>query len=498
MTDFSCLHPLLREYREISLISSIGAALNWDYQVNLPARAASFRGEQLAYLSKLAHERLVSDSFHDLLVAAEDNSADISHTNLKYIRRAYDQATKIPTQLVTEMAKAESDGYAAWTEARSRSDFSLFKPALSRMIELTREEAQCLKKGEQPLYDVLLDKYEQGMTSGQLEVIFGKLEIELRDLIASLPKRNSELGERSQVRFPEEAQKQFLLKVLKRIGFNTERGRPADIAPHPFCTRLGPDDVRMTTRYDEADFMGSFYSSLHEMGHGLYEQGLPADKYGLPEGEYVSLGVHESQSRLWENLVGRSREFWTWLLPDFHRTFPGTERWTLDDILKFVNDVRPSLIRTESDEVTYNLHVILRYNLEKGLVDGSLAVDDLPGEWNKGMEKYLGITPPNDALGCLQDVHWSGGAFGYFPTYTLGNIMASQLYDKACETMPSLGQEIAEGKFDSLIGWLRSEIHCHGKTYDTNELVRRVCGEDLDSRYLLKHLRTKVEAYCSS
>lgn len=495
MTDLNALHPLVREYREISLISSIGATLGWDYQVNLPVKAASFRGEQLAYLAGLEHDRLVSDKFRALLEEAEANPSKISPCNLKHIRKAYDRATKLPASLVHEISIAESAGYSAWAQAKSKSDYSIFKPHLKKIIELSREEAKCLADDSGHLYNALLDKYEPNATVAMIDPLFTDLQVRLQDMVSRVVSVPAKKWEFDGLHFSLDKQKEMLGFVLSRIGFDSERGRPADVAPHPFCTRLGSDDIRMTTRYMESNFTDSFYSSLHEMGHGLYEQGLPAGAFGTPEGESVSLGVHESQSRLWENFVGRGEAFWKWLLPIFHGYFPAASSIELSSILAGINEVKPSLIRTESDEVTYNLHVILRYKLEQGLIGGGLSVDDLPEAWNSGMKEMLGVVPDSDATGCLQDVHWSGAGFGYFPTYTLGNLMAAQLFQKANGLFPQLNSEIETGDFSTLLGWLRSEIHVQGKTYGTGELMCRVTGEELSSRYLLEHLEGKVARY---
>lgn len=489
---------LIRESREIARLASIGSLLSWDEHTYMPQGGAENRAEQSSMIARMVHERATSPKIGEWLAAIEasdlvrDPHSNIG-ANVREYRRSYDRATKIPAALVEELSRTEVLAQQAWAEARKQSDFLKFAPWLRKTVDLKKQEAECV--GYQGhIYDALLDPYEPDETSANLRGVFEGLRGPLVDLIeriaGSSRKPPVELLERT---YPSALQEQLARLGARTIGFDFDAGR-LDVSVHPFCSDEGPGDVRITTRYDEQYFGDAFFGVLHETGHALYEQGLPKkDLFGQPIAEAISLGIHESQSRLWENLVGRSKSFWEHFLPKAKDVFGETMRDVTLDAWHFaINDIRPSLIRVEADEATYNLHILLRFELEQAMLTGDLAVDDLPGAWSERMQKYLGITPPNDAKGCLQDIHWSGGSIGYFPTYTLGNLYASQFFEQAGKDLGALDAQFAKGEFGPLLGWLREKIHRHGKRYSARELVKRATGSELSAKPLLDHLNRKA------
>jgi len=489
---------LTKELREIAVLSSIGSVLHWDERTVRPPAGAEHRASQVSLIATMTHARFTSPRIGEWLAAVEasdlvrDPHSDAA-VNVRYTRRSYDRATKLPPSLVEELARTSSLSEHAWESAKKNSDFKSFAPWLSKILDLKRAEADCIAPGKNR-YDTLLDEYEPGETSANLRVVFEALRGPLVELVGKITssgrKAPTEILERN---YPADAQEKLAREAAAAVGFDFNAGVLAR-SVHPFCTSLGPGDTRMTTRYDEHYFGDAFFGTLHETGHSLYDQGLPSEHFGLPRGEYVSLGIHESQSRMWENLVGRSRSFWKHFLPKARIAFPNaTANVTEDDWYFAVNDIRPSLIRTEADEATYNLHVLMRFELEQALLSGDLPVNDLPAEWNTRMQKYLGLTPPDDARGCLQDVHWSGGGVGYFPTYTLGNLYAAQFFEQARKDLGDLDAMFAKGEFAPLLGWLRKNIHTHGKTYTAGELSQRVTGKPLSPGPLLAHLKRKAD-----
>lgn len=488
---------LVRELREISVIGSIAAVLNWDEQTFMPHGATDHRATQVSLMSRISHERFTSPRVGELIAIVEqsplvaDAESDVA-ANIRETRRDYDRATKLPASLVEEMSRTEVLSQQAWTDARKNSDYAAFRPWLDKVLHLKRQECQCVGYKDDP-YDALLDQYEPGETAASVRATFEALRGPLVELVGKIVNSGKEAPlDILQRKYPADAQEKLAKEAAKAVGFDFNDGR-LDISVHPFCTHLGPGDVRMTTRYDEAYFGDAFFGVLHETGHALYNQGLPKEHYGLPRGDDVSLGIHESQSRMWENLVGRSRSFWRYFLPQARQAFPAALAGVSDDDWYFaINDVRPSLIRTESDETTYNLHVLIRFEIERALLRNDLSTADLPGAWDERMEKYLGIEPPDDARGCLQDIHWSGGAIGYFPTYTLGNLYAAQFFEQARKDVGDLDAQFARGEFAPLLGWLRKNIHSQGMKYTPRQLVRRITGQDLQPTALLAHLRGKA------
>jgi carboxypeptidase Taq len=475
--DFPAYTKLAERSRRVAFFSSVGSLLHWDQQTFQPPAAGAYRASQIAALETMSHELWTAGEVGDWLNACEQQDTTAASTqhkgNLREWRKSYDRATKLPTSLVEELARCSALAHDAWLEARKQSAFPIFAPHLKRLVELSREQARCW--GGDDLYDALLESYEPGAKRADLQRLFDGIAPHA----SALAMAGESLPEPTPLPagpYPIEAQQAFNREVAEAIGFDFSKGR-IDTAAHPFCTTLGPADIRLTTRYDHADFTSSLLGILHEAGHGLYEQGLPDDYFGTPAGSAVSLGIHESQSRLWENQVGRSREFWEFWFPKALRHFPCLKESAADAVYRHVNRVRRSLIRVEADAVTYDLHIILRFRLESALMDGDLSVDDLPGAWNSEFEKLFGLPIPDDAHGCLQDIHWSGASFGYFPTYTLGNLNAAQLFQAAGAAIPKLGEKIAAGQYRDLGEWLRKNIHSHGSTLLPGELISAATGK---------------------
>jgi carboxypeptidase Taq len=469
--------------------------LEWDERTCLPPAAGEYRAAQLSTLAGLVHDRwtdarfggLLQELAHSSLVA--DPMSDEAVT-LRELLREHGKKTKLPKSLVEELARTSVIGQRVWVEARRENDFDLLRPSLERLVQLKRDEADALGYTDTP-YDALLDEFEPQASTRQIAAVFAALARDLAPLVwaitASVRRPDLTVLFRS---YAIETQQNFALEAARRIGFDFDRGR-LDTTAHPFCTHLGPHDVRLTTRYDAHDFSQAFFGVLHEAGHGLYEQGLRSELFGLPLGDAVSLGIHESQSRLWENLVGRSQAFWEFYFPQAQQMFASLRDVEFTDFFFAINDVRPSLIRVEADEVTYNMHIFVRFELEQALLTGDLAVADLPGAWCQKYREHLGIEPANNSSGVLQDIHWSGGAIGYFPTYTLGNLYAAQFFEQAERDIGPLDEQFRRGDFAPLLSWLRAKIHTVGRRYRASELVERVTGRPLSHEPLVRHLWRK-------
>src|SRR3954452_12736641 len=488
---------LVAELREIGLLSSVRALLDWDEQTQMPPKGAEQRAEQASLLAKLVHARLTSARVGGLLDeaagAVRPDGDDDASVNVRETRRTLDRARKLPPSLVEELARTTVLAQQAWAAARKKDDYPAFRPWLEKILGLKRQEADCVGYASGNRYDALLDEYEPTATAAQLKQTFNALRgplVELVRKIAASP-RKAPL-DILQRHFPVAPQEKFARSAAAAIGFDFDAGR-LDTSAHPFCSGIAPGDTRMTTRYDPHYFPDAFFSVLHETGHALYDQGLPARFHGTPRAEARSLGIHESQSRMWENLVGRSRAFWRHFLPLARQAFPQPLAGVSDDDWYFaVNDVRPSLVRTEADEVTYNLHVMLRFELEQAMLAGDVAPADVPAAWNHRMGDYLGLTPPDDASGCLQDIHWSAGLYGYLPTYTLANLYPAQFFEQPRHDLGDLDAQFSRGEFAALLSWLRTHIHTHGKRYLPSELIRRTTGQPLSPAPLLRHLRQKA------
>ena len=488
---------LVQELQKTATLASVSAVLGWDEQTYMPHGGAEHRANQLGMLAGMIHERATAPRVGDLLgqLAASNLMADPDSpeaANIREARRDYNRATKLPRRLVEELSRVTTLGQHAWIDARKESKFAHFQPWLEQIVKLKREEAETVGYGSGVPYDALLDEFEPGSTAAEITSLFTPLRDALVPLIAKVRDSGKvapvEILERS---YPIESQKSFSKHASQKIGFSYEEGR-LDEAAHPFCSGFGPGDCRLTTRYNFHHFPGAFFGTLHESGHGIYEQGLPKSAFGTALGSATSLGIHESQSRLWENFVGRGRAFWKHFYPTAQAMFPDAlGQAKFDDFYWAINDVRPSFIRVEADEATYNLHIMLRFELEQPLVSGDLQPADVPGVWNETFTRYFGITPPNDAQGCLQDIHWSFGGIGYFPTYTLGNMFAAQFYEAAERDLGDLPGQLAAGEYLPLKEWLNQKIHKHGKRYRAQKLATMVTGEPLSHKPLVKHLQTK-------
>jgi carboxypeptidase Taq len=497
-TPEEAYEELIRRIKAISFLQSCASLLGWDHQTYMPPKGAAHRAEQLALLAGLSHAQFTVPEIGEFLAQVEGSdlvreTGSAPAINAREVRRAYDRATRIPAMLVEELARTSALAQDVWVEARKASNFEQFRPWLEKLVVLKREEAKAVRRGG-TLYDALLDEYEPGETAAGLTLVFAELRTALVDLVGRIAasERRPNLGLLHRA-YPVAAQEAFGKAVVTAFGFDFQAGR-LDVTTHPFCSGIGPGDTRLTTRYNPNDFGDAFFSILHEAGHGLYDQGLDPAHFGTPMGSAVSLGIHESQSRLWENFVGRSRAFWDYGFPRARIVFPeALDGVSLDAFVFAINDARPSLIRVDADETTYNLHILLRFELEQALISGDLSVEELPAAWNEGMERYLGITPPDDAQGCLQDIHWSGGSFGYFPTYTLGNLYAAQFFARAQAELSDLEEQLRRGEFLPLKDWLSRKIYCEGQRYRSADLVVAVTGEPLNPGYLLRHLKSKLE-----
>lgn len=487
---------LLKREKERALLSAAAGVLGWDERTYLPRKGVELRGEQLALLARLSHERLLAPELAELLDELEEAysarySDDERKATLREIRRVQQRATKLPPELVEALSRATTRGQAAWEEAKKIKRFSDFIEPLTEIIRLKREEAHAVGfKGE--AYDALLDEYEPGLTTAEASKILTGLREELVPILRTIMATGKQMPvEILQRRYPVETQRLFGQAAAAAVGFDFHSGR-LDVTAHPFCSGHGPGDVRLTTRYNEHHFSEGFFGILHETGHGLYEQNLAPEWWGTPLGTATSLGIHESQSRLWENFVGRSRPFWDYFYPQAQRFF--TEALgdvPQEDFYAAINDVRPSFIRIEADEVTYNLHIVLRFELERELIANRLQPADLPTAWNERFKNAFGLTPPDDAHGCLQDIHWSAGLFGYFPTYTLGNLFSAQFMAQARKELGDLDASFRRGEFLGLKNWLVEKIHRQGSRYRAMELGQKVTGEPLSHKAFIGYLKGK-------
>ena len=480
---------------EIQALNSALSLLSWDQETLMPPRGLSARSTTRAALAGLVHDRATDPALGALLEELAGAGLDTTATaNVRESLRDHRRAVRVPRDLVTELAETTTLAQQAWVEARSRNEWPLFAPLLGHIVGLKRREAEALGYQDEP-YDALLDEFEPGARAAELAQIFTEVRTALVPLVEAARRDPADRGEdllRGDLQVA--AQDALGRHILKDLGFDLEGGR-LDVSAHPFSTQIAPGDVRLTTHYDAADLQKSLYSTIHEAGHGMYEQGLPAGQIGLPLGEAVSLGVHESQSRLWENQIGRSRAFMSYLLPLLRRHFPGRfDGVTPEQLDRAVNVVRPSAIRIEADEVTYTLHIVLRMELERALLRGEIDVADLPSLWNERMRADLGVTPADDAEGVLQDIHWSFGLFGYFPTYALGNLYAAELHLAAKRALPGLDDDVARGDFLPLLAWLRENIHRRGREFAPRELVRAATGREPGSGAYLDYLRAKFGA----
>ena len=492
------IDTLKQQLGQISDIENAAHVLEWDQETYMPQGAAEARANQIATLRQLAHEKFTSDEMGALLdkAAQEVNGTDPLDDEAALVRvskKDFEKARRLPASLVAEMARTVSRGKQAWKEARETNTFATFAPLLAQLIALNIQKAEAIGY-EDRVYDALLDEYEPGMKTAEVETIFTDLREDLVPIVQSIGKAPAPENGFLFDHFDHQKQWDFGIQVIKDFGYDFARGRQ-DVSAHPFTTSFSITDVRLTTRIHENYFPTGLFGTLHEAGHGLYEQGVDLSLDRTPLADGTSLGMHESQSRLWENLVGRSPEFWQHYYPTLQALFPERlQSRSLDEFYRAINKVEPSLIRVEADEVTYNLHIMLRFELENALIGGTLKVDELPEAWNARMQDYLGLTPDTDSDGVLQDIHWSLGIFGYFPTYALGNLMSTQLFNKARQDIGALDDQIASGQFSELLQWLRQHVHCYGRKLLAPEILKQATGESLDSASWIAYIKEKYNA----
>ena len=476
------------------------AILGWDQHTKMPPRGAELRAEQLSTLDGFTHELFIDEEIGRLLDDLRDYEENAGYDSdeaslIRVARRDYEKAKRVPAELRAEMTRTGANALPAWIEAREKSDFSIFLPHLKKNVELTHRYIDCFEgMGFKSDYDVLLDDFDEGLTADEVRTVFDELKRELVPLIAQIGE-NADRVDDSSLRggdFPIEQQRAFSLKVLERMGFDHESWR-LDPTVHPFAMSAGTKDIRLTTRYDETDLAVSLFASIHEFGHGFYEAGVDPAYERTSLASVTSMSLHESQSRMWENLVGRGLPAWRFFYPQLQAAFPAQfGDVDLETYYGAINKVEPSLIRVEADEATYNLHIILRFELEQEILAGDLSLEDLPEAWNARMADYLEIDVPDDAHGVLQDVHWSGGAFGYFPTYSLGNVISVQLWDKARGELSDLDAQFEQGEFGDLSGWLRENLHRHGRKYTSKEMLERITGGGMDPGPYIRYLKSKL------
>ncbi|NJN17332.1 MAG: carboxypeptidase M32 [Oscillochloris sp.] len=490
--------PAMQLRERLATVSDLGAAaalLSWDQQTYMPPGGAGARAEQLATLSRMSHEVFTADATGALIEAASDAVSGLPTDSddaalLRVARRDFERLRKLPSAFVADFTRTRAQARQDWIEARKQADFGRFLPVLTKIIALTRQQAEYLGYSEHP-YDALLDAYEPELRTAEVRTLFAELRDGLRPLIAAAQANAGAVNDEPLHRgYDEQVQLQVSEQIIAELGYDFNRGRQ-DLAPHPFCINFAPTDVRITTRVTRNELNMCLFGSLHEMGHALYEQGVPVQFARTPLARGASLGIHESQSRMWENLVGRSRPFWRRFLPTLQARFPQLNDVDSEGFYRAVNRAQPSLIRVEADELTYNAHIMVRFELELALLEGALDPVDLPAAWNAKMQAYLGLTPPDDAVGVLQDIHWSGGMIGYFPTYTLGNVISAQLYGAAQQQQAGLSDELAGGEYGGLLHWLRANLHAHGRKFTPRELLQRITGGDLDAKPYLAYLGAK-------
>ncbi len=480
---------------EVSDLNAAQAVLGWDQQTYMPPGGAEARGNQLATLGSLTHQKFTAPEIGQLIedVKSELGNAEPDSDDARYVKvlsKDYDEATKVPSEYVAKFAQLTARGHESWAKARAESNFLIFQSDLEEIVEMRKEYVSFFPPADHP-YDTLLDQFEPGMKTAEVQEIFGRLrekQVELLKAIADAPQVDDSF---MHVHYPEKAQWDFGVEVATKFGYDWDRGRQ-DKSVHPFTTSFGVNDVRITTRFMEDFLPSALFGTMHEAGHGLYELGVNQAYERTPLNGGASLGLHESQSRMYENLVGRSIPFWDHFYPRLQEIFPSQlGNVDIKSFYKGINKVEPSLIRVEADEATYNMHIMLRLELEIAMIEGSVEVKDLPELWNTKFEEYLGLTPPNDAEGVLQDIHWSFGGLGYFSTYALGNLISVQLWEKINAAIPDLDDQIRQGKFEALLGWLRENVHTHGRKYEPQELVQQVTGSKITPEPYLRYLEAK-------
>ena len=478
--------------RKIADIQYASAVLNWDQETYMPSKGATFRAQQLSTLAGIGHELATSKELGELLhLLSTDNSlSEKEKRNIKQSLKTFNENKKYTTEFVQELSKTISETFQAWHKAKADNNFAVYAPHLEKLVTLKREESKLLGDFAHP-YDALLNQFEPGLKTADLEVLFTDVREQLVTFVKKIAAKPQNNDAFMYLYYDREMQWDLGLNLLKQMGFDFESGRQ-DASSHPFTTNFSPEDVRITTRINEQDINEMIWSCIHEGGHALYEQGLPSEEYGMPSSEYISLGIHESQSRLWENNVGRSLHYWKANYPKLQDAFPeNLKSVSVQSFYKAMNIVKPSLIRTSADELTYHFHVLIRFEIEKALIEGLIEVKDLPSYWNLKYKEYLGIEVPDDSSGVLQDIHWSHGSFGYFPTYSLGSFYAAQFWVQAKKEIEELENEIEKGNMKPLLDWLREKVHRHGKFYSAEELCIEITGEKLNFKYFMDYASIK-------
>ncbi len=478
--------------RKIADIQYSSAVLSWDQETYMPPKGANFRAQQLSTLAGIGHELATSKELGEILNALSSDASlsEKEKRNIKQSLKNYNDNLKYTTAFVEELSKTISETFQAWQKAKADNNFALYAPYLEKLVKLKREECKLLGTFAHP-YDALLNQYEPGAKTADLELLFTDVRNQLVAFVKKIAAKPQNEDKFMFLHFDKTKQWEFGLDLLKQMGYDFEGGRQ-DASSHPFTTNFSSQDVRVTTRVNEKDINEMIWSCIHEGGHALYEQGLPSEEYGLPSGEYVSLGIHESQSRLWENNVGRSLGYWKGNFSKLTKAFPDNfKSVSFEDFYKAMNIVKPSLIRTSADELTYHFHVLIRFEIEKALIEGTIEVNDLSSYWNSKYKEYLGLDVPSDSKGVLQDIHWSHGSFGYFPTYSLGSFYAAQFFAQAKKEIKGLESEIEKGNMKPLLDWLREKVHKHGKYYSAEELCISITGEKLNFKYFMDYATNK-------
>jgi carboxypeptidase Taq len=483
---------------DIKKLESAASVLHWDQETYMPEGGGDFRADVLAYMSLMHHQMATGQKLKDELARHIDfQTGEIINITLnneekrivQLVAKDLKKQISLPDQFVEDMSKHASATQQAWIKAKKNNDYSAYAPYLEKMIELKKQEADYLGYDDKP-YDALLDEFEPGMTTETVKALFGDLKKRLVKLVEKIKAAEQVDDSILQQSFSTDEQWKFGMKMVSAIGLDLTRARQ-DVSAHPFTIGFHPDDVRITTRLNDKMLLSGLFSTIHEGGHAIYEQGLSKDHFGDPLGEAASFGIHESQSRLWENQVGRSKEFWTYALPILKTHFPQLKDVKLDDWYRIVNVVKPSMIRVESDEVYYSLHIMLRFDIESQIINGKVDVKDIPALWNEKMKEYFGIIPKNDSEGVMQDVHWSFGGFGYFPSYAMGNLYGAQIMEQAEKEIPNLWKNFKKGEFLPLKNWLNDKVHKHGRYYDPEKLIEVISGAPLSADPFMNYLEKK-------
>ena len=491
------LKYILREQKELSIYSGIGSLLGWDQMTYMPSKGIEDRSEQIALISRLSHQKVISDEFwnHIQNLVKPENYEKLSDNNkiiVKILNEDVEKSRKIPSEFVEKMSKTTTVAYTVWEKARAKSNFPIFAPHLRKIIELEKEYCSYINLPG-PLYNSLLDDYEEGMTVDKLKKEFSILKSKLIEILERIKSSDIYKSQKAiDKKFTIDQQKMLCNHIIEQMMLPKDSTR-IDQSTHPFTTSMGYDDVRITTNFERENPLFSFFSSVHEAGHALYELGVPQDEFKYTViSDSPSLGMHESQSRFWENMIAKNIHFWKWAYPVFKKAVKDQFKDTDFDVwYRYINQIKPSLIRVEADELTYCLHIILRFEIETDLMNDRINVNDLPEIWNEKMDQFLGIVPENDKEGVLQDMHWSGGSIGYFPTYAIGTIYAAQLYKALTNEHPDTSDEIERGKFLSILEWLRKNVHNYGRMYTADEIIKKACGKGLNSKDLTDYLEDK-------